>query len=495
MRKIVYLLLGALFLFSCKDDDEALLKPENIQGGGNGTQGDIIRISSSKNVVQGDSSFVLTVTLPEGKVEEYPLTLSLRVKRNFNGEDVDQNALFEDFPTQLTIPAGQSSVSDTIKLKQNEEKTQEFEVKITTSVIEGYTVQPSPLVILLQYKKKENGGTEDPGALTDEVKVYDDPSKPIYEYPGFGVGSAHPSAAFASDWVFYTAHEFLVADQNQWGPMGMWAHATAGVEGDFLQIATDACADVIAKEDYPNDAYLKMFSLYSQDPVKNGQNKMVNWRTSAFYAPRPGQGPHWCNFQEGMRIEVRLRRTEHGNCNYAVWFMGGSNTSGNVSWPACGEIDLLESPHYGEAHFTLHSENHASTTGNSITASTAVTEQSKWNIYWMEWTTTEIKAGVNDRTYFTQALTAEAYQDWKTFLVNSGDGVNAGKGFNLILTTGLGAAWAGGMPDPNDIDPTNPPAMEIDWIRVWQKKGTALKPVKAPTNPGPKGAAYWKPKN
>lgn len=491
MRKIAYFILGSLFLLGCEDKADSLLRPEDPQGGGNTENaGDAIRLVTSKYVVEGDSSFVLTVTLPEGKLEEYPLTLDLKVARNYNGADVDQKTLFDNFPVQLTIPANAPSVSDTIKVKNNDEKNQEFEVKIT-AVVEGYLVQPSPLVLLLKYKSSETGGSV---ALTDEVKVYTDPSKAIYEYAGFGFGTEHPNASLAANWKFYTGHEFLAADKTATGaPMGWWNQNTAAVEGDVMKVDNDACSKVIEKEGSAADGYLRMTTMKLSTPVANSSGKQVYYKSAAFYGPRPGQGPHWCRFQEGMRIEIRMRRTAHENFNYAMWFMGVSNNNGGVKWPDCGEIDLLESPRYGEGHATLHSANFNSENSNAPTGSMQIKDQSKWNIYWMEWLSDGIKIGVNDKTYFTRNTD---YSDWSTWITNTGAGVNAGdqKGFYMLLTTGLGAQWAGGLPD-YDFDPLNLPAMEIDWIRVWQKKDVALIPITPPQAPGPKSAVYWKPKN
>lgn len=484
MRKIVYVLVGALLLFGCKDDDEALLRPEAPQGGGGVvTQGDLIRLTSSKNFVQGDSVFVLTAALAEGETAASTVTLPLKVMRNYNGEDVDQKTLFENFPTELTIAAGQNSVtSDTIKVKQNEEKTQEFEVKVST-VVEGYSIQPSPLILLMQYTKKEviGGG----GTLTDEVKVYDDPDKAIFEYDGFGPGSDHPNTELAKNWKFYTAHEFISDDHWASGaPYGFADQKTGTVEGQVLVVDNGACSDVIKKDNHEKDGYLRMITIHLDEPINNMNGASVNYKTAAFYENRPGQNPHWCKFQEGMRIEVRMRRTSHPNFNYAVWFMGMSNLGG-VSWPKCGEIDLVESPFFGQAFQTLHSESGAPTSG-----SINVADQGKWNIYWMEWLNTGIKMGVNDQTYFTQDNTSS---DWNTWLVNEGGGPNSG-GFYMILTTGLGATWAGGMP-AYDLDPLNLPSMDIDWIRVWQNKSAVLNPAEAPKTKGPRAGYWWKPRD
>ncbi|MEZ7507058.1 glycoside hydrolase family 16 protein [Flavobacterium sp. Arc2] len=130
----------------------------------------------------------------------------------------------------------------------------------------------------------------------------------------------------------------------------------------------------------------------------------------------------------------------------AVWMLGGN--IGSVGWPACGEIDILESvgKNLNQNHSSLHSPGRSGNTPDTgiIKVPNSNTE---FHIYKANWTATDIKFYVDDVLYYT-------FQNSDKFPFN--------KNFYLIVNLAMGGVWGGDV-DPNFTSST----FEIDYIRVY----------------------------
>ncbi|CAM3084122.1 glycoside hydrolase family 16 protein [Flavobacterium frigoris] len=130
----------------------------------------------------------------------------------------------------------------------------------------------------------------------------------------------------------------------------------------------------------------------------------------------------------------------------AVWMLGGN--IGSLGWPACGEIDILESvgKNLNQNHSSLHSPGRSGNTPDTgiITVPNSNTE---FHIYKANWTATDIKFYVDDVLYYT-------FQNSDKFPFN--------KNFYLIVNLAMGGVWGGDV-DPNFTSST----FEIDYIRVY----------------------------
>lgn len=259
-------------------------------------------------------------------------------------------------------------------------------------------------------------------------------------------------------WKLLTSNEFNFEDAVDGRPYGFVQHRGKAMSRSAY-IDNARCSEVTP------EGTLRIWSIEEPDSLDNGFGRKVKYSHGCFRSARPGEPECWVNFTEGMRIEVRMRRSNNVGFNNALWFMGNNSRP----WPACGEIDLMENPQKEVsqvAHFTLHSEHYyAGVVGGSgsVTACHDVGDMTQWNVYWMEWYPGRIVGGVNNDAYFEHVRGAGGNEDWPW---------SDPEGFYMILSTGISdveTAWPGAV-RPEEWDPANPPFMEIDWVRVYKLK-------------------------
>jgi beta-glucanase (GH16 family) len=136
----------------------------------------------------------------------------------------------------------------------------------------------------------------------------------------------------------------------------------------------------------------------------------------------------------------------------AIWLVG-------PSWPAGGEIDIMEqlgfdpTTIYGTLH-SPHSETDHAHTGDKTTVPDACTA---FHNYQAEWTPAAITLLVDDKPYYRFDKPAGA-----TAAIWPFDGPEF-----LILNGAMGGGWAG----QKGIDDNALPArMEVDYVRVYQRR-------------------------
>jgi beta-glucanase (GH16 family) len=131
----------------------------------------------------------------------------------------------------------------------------------------------------------------------------------------------------------------------------------------------------------------------------------------------------------------------------AVWMLGSN--IGSVGWPACGEIDILESvgKELNVNHSSLHSPGRSGATPDTGTINVP-NDNTEFHIYTADWTASYIKFYVDDKLFYT--------------FVNS-DKFPFNKNFYLIVNLAMGGVW-GGTVDPNFTSST----LEVDYIRVYK---------------------------
>lgn len=158
------------------------------------------------------------------------------------------------------------------------------------------------------------------------------------------------------------------------------------------------------------------------------------------------------------RIEVSAKLPKGVGTWSAIWMMPTEWTYGG--WPECGEIDIMEHVGYdpGVIHGTVHTGtyNHLIDTqvGKSLTIP-AFSE--KFHSYAIEWDETKIDFFIDDQKYFT--FLNDEKGDFMTWPFD--------KRFHIILNIAIGGNWGG----KEGIDPDlNEAAMEVDYVRVYQRK-------------------------
>jgi beta-glucanase (GH16 family) len=150
--------------------------------------------------------------------------------------------------------------------------------------------------------------------------------------------------------------------------------------------------------------------------------------------------------------------------NWAAGWTLGDNYVDELSWPYCGEIDILESVGYemndstgnGKAHASAHCGAYYFKLGNQPTGITEVQNMNtEYHTYAVDWSPTEIIATVDGQPYFS-------YNDTSSALSWPFDQAQ-----NIILNLTMGGGW--GSLEGMDESITSQ-KMIIDYVRVYAKK-------------------------
>ena len=178
-------------------------------------------------------------------------------------------------------------------------------------------------------------------------------------------------------------------------------------------------------------------------------------------------GSHGKKYFTYGKITARIKMSNGYGSWLAFWMLGEND--GEVGWPACGEIDILE--HNNSDSFiynTLHWNQNGSSaplsadahtdSGLSITSSTpeaAYLDVSEWHEYTCVWTSSSIKMYIDEVQVFEYAIDTT-----KT-------GMDAfHKPFYVIFNFAMG----GDMPQVSDSSQFTklPWQMYVDYVRLYQ---------------------------
>jgi beta-glucanase (GH16 family) len=158
--------------------------------------------------------------------------------------------------------------------------------------------------------------------------------------------------------------------------------------------------------------------------------------------------------QKYGRIEARIK-TPSGAGIWPAFWMLGSNID-EVSWPQCGEIDIMEqkgsqsSITYSSLHGPGYSGGNAATTPYGLQDGRF---DSDFNIYAIEWGEDYVDFFVND-FLFKRLTPVDVSGEW---VYN--------QPFFLILNVAVGGSFVG---PPNENTPS-PATMSIDYVRVYKE--------------------------
>lgn len=163
------------------------------------------------------------------------------------------------------------------------------------------------------------------------------------------------------------------------------------------------------------------------------------------------------------RIEFRAKiPVEKGN--WAAGWTLGDDYRDELSWPYCGEIDILESVGYevdnetgdGTAHASVHCGAYYFKLGNQPTSILDVKNMhDEFHTYAVDWTPQGIKAYVDDQEYFN-------YEDTSTELAWPFD-----KPQNIILNLAMGGGW-GGLQGMDETVTSQ--QFIVDYVRVYERR-------------------------
>jgi beta-glucanase (GH16 family) len=141
----------------------------------------------------------------------------------------------------------------------------------------------------------------------------------------------------------------------------------------------------------------------------------------------------------------------------AIWMLPSDKAYGG--WPASGEIDIMEN--VGYMPDTVLAAVHTKSYNHSIQTQRTDTIvlpglYDRFHVYQLEWEPHQIRAFVDGKQFFTFQNENTSYSEWPF-----------DKPFHLLLNVAVGGSW-GGL---KGIDDTIfPQTMEVDYVRVYQKK-------------------------
>jgi beta-glucanase (GH16 family) len=158
------------------------------------------------------------------------------------------------------------------------------------------------------------------------------------------------------------------------------------------------------------------------------------------------------------RIEVRAKLPTGRGMWPAIWTLG--DNIGQVGWPACGEIDIMENVGFDPdaicANIHTKSYNHVMGTNKGSRIKIPKPYQD-FHVYAIDWRPERLDFFVDKTKYFT--------------FQNEGKGTAAwpyDKPQYLILNIAVGGAWGGQKGIDDSIFPQR---MYVDYVRVYQRPG------------------------
>ncbi len=160
------------------------------------------------------------------------------------------------------------------------------------------------------------------------------------------------------------------------------------------------------------------------------------------------------------RFEVKAKLPTGRGTWPAIWMLASNQTYSKDFWPDNGEIDVMEAVGFNPDSIfaTVHCRAYYHSIGTQKTVGTKVpTSRTAEHVYAVEWTPKQIDTFVDGRKYFSFAN--DGKKDYKTWPFD--------KPFHLLLNIAVGGGWGGQKGIDDSIWPQK---MEVDYVRVYQKK-------------------------
>lgn len=148
------------------------------------------------------------------------------------------------------------------------------------------------------------------------------------------------------------------------------------------------------------------------------------------------------------RIEARIKLPIGQGIWPAFWMLGSNITE--VSWPKCGEIDIME--HVGNSEY-IHGTYHYDNWGHTYYGEDYWCDVTQFHVYAVEWDHQRIKWFVDGALYYSANIEDEI-----------GSTEEFHHPFFIILNMATGGYWPG-YPDASTEFPAH---MYVDYVRVYQ---------------------------
>ena len=150
------------------------------------------------------------------------------------------------------------------------------------------------------------------------------------------------------------------------------------------------------------------------------------------------------------KIESRIKIPVDQGIWPAFWMLGSNIDV--VSWPQCGEIDVME---HVNNEALIHGTHHYNNNGHVYQGGSAAFDASEFNVYSIEWSPDAITWFLNGVQYYqtnigTGSVSKEEFHET----------------FYLILNLAVGGNWPGSPNATTDF----PAVMLVDYVRVYQNE-------------------------
>lgn len=153
-------------------------------------------------------------------------------------------------------------------------------------------------------------------------------------------------------------------------------------------------------------------------------------------------------------VEARIRIPKGKGLWPAFWMLG--DDIGQVGWPQCGEIDIMENIGIEPlaVHGTLHGPGYSASAGLTSTYQLSNNQpfSNDFHVYRADWTTSSITFSVDGIKYATKTTSDTRGNKWVF-----------DHSFFIILNVAVGGAW----PTSPDDSTIFPQAMVVDYVRVY----------------------------
>ncbi len=155
------------------------------------------------------------------------------------------------------------------------------------------------------------------------------------------------------------------------------------------------------------------------------------------------------------RVEARIKLPEGQGIWPAFWMLG-KNIFEGTTWPATGEIDILEMIGGGENDSILHGTAHWEEGGEHTYQGGSLTHSEKlsqdFHVYAIEWDDQQIKWFFDGEQYYSLSIQSSSMSEF--------DGP-----FFILLNVAVGGRWPGNPDETTQF----PQTMEVDYVHVYQK--------------------------
>ena len=145
----------------------------------------------------------------------------------------------------------------------------------------------------------------------------------------------------------------------------------------------------------------------------------------------------------------------------AFWMMPVGNDWGTNPWPMCGEIDIMEEVGCvpNEVSSSIHTQDYNHTKGTQKTNKMTISKaEGEFHTYALLWTADEIITYVDGKVQLSvnKSVIGSSHNQWP---------------FHYAFYPIFNLAWGGDWGGMNGVDENAlPVTMEVDYIRVFQKK-------------------------